>query len=79
MWGVDLPRAIDERLGEAAHAGDAVLLAFRGAQPVDVVDSETGQKMETLRNVWYFEKVSELPKVAVSAAIRPHYQLDASA
>lgn len=79
VWGVDLPRAIAEQLGAAARIGDAVLLAFRGSQPVDVVDSETGQKMETLRNVWYFEKVSELPKVAASAAIRPHYKPEVSA
>ena len=78
VWGVDLPRAISERLGAAARPGDSVLLAFRGAQPVDVVDSETGQKVETMRNVWYFEKVSELAKVAASTAIRPNYSADAS-
>jgi hypothetical protein len=73
VWGVDLPRAIAEQIGAAARTGDAVLLAFRGAQSVDVQDAQSGQTVQAVRNTWYFERVSELPQVAASSSIKPSY------
>ena len=73
VWGVDLPRAIAEQLGAAAQTGDTVLLVFRGEQAVDVQDAQSGETVQTVRNTWYFEKVSELPQVAATSSIKPNY------
>jgi hypothetical protein len=73
VWGVDIPRAISESIGERVQAGDQILLAFRGSQPVTVKDELTGKEISTHRNTWYTEKVSQLPSVAAKAEQKPSY------
>lgn len=73
VWGVDIPRALAESIGQRVQTGDQILLAFRGSQPVTVKDELTGKEISTHRNTWYTEKISELPSVAVKAEQKPSY------
>jgi hypothetical protein len=79
VWGVDIPRALTESVGERVQVGDQVLLAFQGSKPVTVKDELTGEQISTHRNTWYTEKISELPSVAARSADKPSYSTIASA
>jgi putative DNA primase/helicase len=78
VWGVDLQRAAFESPGGGLNKGDAVVMAFRGAQPVSVVDSETGSKAEFQRNTWFVAKVSDLLALASKAEVRPEVDTGAT-
>ena len=73
VWGVDIPRALTESVGERIQVGDQVLLAFQGSKPVTIKDELTGDQINTHRNTWYTEKISELPSVAARSAEKPSY------
>jgi hypothetical protein len=73
VWGVDIPRALSSGQGSPITTGDDILLAFQGSKPVTVHNELTGETIQSHRNTWYADKVSDLPSVARSSSDKPTY------
>jgi hypothetical protein len=74
VWGVDLPRALDQA---DAKVGDTIALEYRGARPVavDVLERDAAGKIvgqspaAVDRNSWFAVKLVDLPAEAERAAL----------
>ena len=73
VWGVDIPRSMAESAGQGIKTGDQILLAYVGSRAVTVIDPITGEELETHRNTWCTEKISELPSLAANQSEKPFF------
>jgi len=73
VWGVDISRSMAESAGPGIQSGDQILLAYVGSRAVTVTDPITGEKLETHRNTWCTERISELPSLAANQSEKPFF------